>query len=140
MLADILIAGWLNTGYRNPKCFGIQPSVENELALEYIFFQAARITFEHTMIMQEIPEERFVEGFDVIELNRFIRKMSSHVFVFWIRLINIDISEICNMPKPQLIESNIVRIDDLELLYLYSEQLYSEFKINAIKIDPKLEQ
>jgi hypothetical protein len=100
MLADILIAGWLNTGYRNPKCFGIQPSVENELALEYIFFQAARITFEHTMIMQEIPEERFVEGFDVIELNRFIRKMSSHVFVFWIRLINIDISEICNMPKP----------------------------------------
>ncbi len=23
LLAEILIAGWLNQGYRNPKCFGI---------------------------------------------------------------------------------------------------------------------
>ena len=23
MLSEILIAGWLNAGYRNPKCFGI---------------------------------------------------------------------------------------------------------------------
>lgn len=99
MLADILIAGWLNVGYRNPKCFGIQPSVEKELELEYIFFQAARICFEHTMLMQTIPDEQFVQGFDVIELNRFIRTMSPHVFVFWIRLINIDISEIDNQPK-----------------------------------------
>lgn len=38
LLADILIAGWLNIGYRNPKCFGIQPSVEKALELEYIFF------------------------------------------------------------------------------------------------------
>ena len=28
MLAEILIGGWLNTGFRNPKCFGIHPSVE----------------------------------------------------------------------------------------------------------------
>lgn len=23
LLCEILIAGWLNAGYRNPKCFGI---------------------------------------------------------------------------------------------------------------------
>lgn len=23
LLASILIAGWMNVGYRNPKCFGI---------------------------------------------------------------------------------------------------------------------
>ena len=23
LMAEILIAGWLNIGYRNPKCFGI---------------------------------------------------------------------------------------------------------------------
>jgi len=23
MMADFVVAGWLNTGYRNPKCFGI---------------------------------------------------------------------------------------------------------------------
>lgn len=38
MLANFIIAGWLNTGYRNSKCFGIQPSVEKELELEFIFF------------------------------------------------------------------------------------------------------
>lgn len=37
-LAKILIAGWLNVGYRNPKSFGIQPSEERELELEYVFF------------------------------------------------------------------------------------------------------
>lgn len=119
MLSKILIGGWLNVGYRNPKCFGIQPPVERELELEYIFFEAARITFEHTMMMQIIPEDEFIQGFDVIELNRFIRQMSSHVFLFWIRLVNIDISEITKGLNPPLINTSLIRIDDLELLYLY---------------------
>jgi len=51
------------------------------------------------MLMQKIPEDKFIEGFDLIELNRFISTMSSHVFVFWIRLINVDISEINAPPK-----------------------------------------
>lgn len=38
LLAQILVGGWLNTGQRNPKCFGIQPTVEKELELEFIFF------------------------------------------------------------------------------------------------------
>jgi hypothetical protein len=38
LLCSFLVAGWLNQGYRNPKCFGIQPSVEKDLELEYIFF------------------------------------------------------------------------------------------------------
>lgn len=46
------------------------------------------------MLMQEIPDDICVEGFDIIEFNRFIKTMSSHVFVFWIRLINVDISEV----------------------------------------------
>jgi len=60
ILADFIVAGWLNVGYRNPKCFGIQPSIEKELELEYIFFQAARVVFEHTMIMQKIPADKTV--------------------------------------------------------------------------------
>ena len=51
MLANIVIAGWLNTGYRNPKSFGLQPFGDKELELEYEFFRAARITFEHLMMM-----------------------------------------------------------------------------------------
>lgn len=26
LLADLFIAGWLNTGYRNPKAFSVQPT------------------------------------------------------------------------------------------------------------------
>ena len=44
--------------------------------------------------------------------------------MFWIRLIDVDISEIETIPKTQLVESSIMRIDDLELLYIYSEELY----------------
>lgn len=55
LLANFIVAGWLSTGYRNPKCFGIQPSEKKELELEYVFFEASRITFEHLMLMQKIP-------------------------------------------------------------------------------------
>lgn len=51
ILAELFVAGWLNAGYRTPKSFGIQPSSERELELEYCFFRAARIVFEHMMLM-----------------------------------------------------------------------------------------
>jgi hypothetical protein len=37
-LASFVVAGWLSQGFRNPKSFGIQPSVEKDLELEYCFF------------------------------------------------------------------------------------------------------
>lgn len=93
LLASILIAGWMNVGYRNPKCFGIQPSELKELELEYVLFQAARIVFEHMMLMLRLPDE-YVLGFEIDELNRFITQMSSQVLIFWSRLIFVDLSEI----------------------------------------------
>jgi len=62
MLAEILIGGWLNTGFRNPKCFGIHSSNENELEFEFVFFQAARLIFEHTFMLQRVSD-RFPVGF-----------------------------------------------------------------------------
>lgn len=47
----MLIAGWYNTGFRNPKAFGIVPNSPNEYELEFVLFKAARITFEHLMMM-----------------------------------------------------------------------------------------
>jgi len=38
ILAEFLIAGWLNTGFRNPKCFGLKSIGEKELELQYILF------------------------------------------------------------------------------------------------------
>lgn len=126
-LAEIFIAGWLNAGYRNPKCFGIQPSVEKELELEFIFFQAARITFEHVMLMMKMPERNEDPlGYDIKELNKFIESMASQVFIFYTKLVNIDITELLKNNNPEHIESNMLRIDDLELLYVYAQKLYDE--------------
>jgi hypothetical protein len=38
LLAQLIIASWINVGYRNAKCFGVQPPSEREMELEYIFF------------------------------------------------------------------------------------------------------
>ena len=65
MLAEILIGGWLNTGFRNPKCFGIHPSVEKELEFEFVFFQAARLIFEHIFMLHRVSENSLVSGFDI---------------------------------------------------------------------------
>lgn len=127
LLAQILIGGWLNMGQRNPKCFGIQPTVEKELELEFVFFQAARITFEHVMMMQKIPDEILVDGFSVFQLNDMIKELAPQVFLFWIRLINIDISEINAIPQESLIQQSIVRVNDLELLYTYCKRSLDSF-------------
>lgn len=64
LLSDFVIAGWLNTGFRNPKSFGLQAFGEKDIELEYEFFRACRITFEHLMIMRLIPDT-YIEGIDI---------------------------------------------------------------------------
>ena len=63
--------------------------------------------------------------------------MSSHVFVFWIRLIEVDISEIDNQPKQPLIESNMLRVDDLELLYIYCDKVHCDLQSGTKKLSPE---
>jgi hypothetical protein len=75
------------------------------------------------MLMQKIPEDVLLECFNVSELNEFIMSISSHVFVFWIRLLNVDITEIAKEPDPQYMRSNIIRLDDLETMYIYCKNL-----------------
>jgi len=52
------------------------------------------------MLNIKLPSNAFVFGFDIPELNEFISKMSLQVYVFWTRIVNIDISEINELPKP----------------------------------------
>jgi hypothetical protein len=120
MLAEFVVANWLDTGYRNPKCFGLQPSVEKELEPEYYFFQAARIFFEHMMLMTKIPEDVQVAGYDIAELNKHINVKAGQVYVFWSRLVTVDISEIMTPVRSEVIESSIMKIDDLQLIYFYA--------------------
>lgn len=75
MLADLHLVGFLNTGFRNPRAFGLAPSKDQSYTIEYIFFKACRITFEHLLILQKIPNN-FVQGIDVGTLNAFIEQNS----------------------------------------------------------------
>jgi hypothetical protein len=101
LLSELLIAGWLNAGARNPKCFGIKPSTEQEL--EFVLFQAVRITLEHMFMMRKIPETNQVQGFDIHTLNAFIEKISPRVQIFWLCLLRVDISEIKKLPNEALV-------------------------------------
>ena len=47
--------------------------------------------------------------------------------------MNIDLSEINEQPKPELIQSNMMRIDDLELLYIYAHKLHLDIN-NGLKV------
>jgi hypothetical protein len=82
--------------------------------------------------MQKLPEGKLVEGFNIPQLNFFIRNMASHVYVFWSRLIKVDITEIHSPRKPQMIETNMLRIDDLELLYIYCTKVWKDTKNKMI--------
>ena len=55
MLAEFLIASWLNTGFRQPACFGFVGGSEQLTEFEFLFWQACRILFEHVMMLQLIP-------------------------------------------------------------------------------------
>ena len=76
LLAQILVGGWLNAGFRNPKFYGLGTTIEKDLELEFIFIQAARITFEHLMMMQKIPDDKKVAGFNVTDLNDMITELA----------------------------------------------------------------
>jgi hypothetical protein len=128
LLAQILVGGWLNSGFRNPKLYGLGTTIEKDQELEFIFFQAARITFEHLMMMQKIPDDKKVAGFNVTDLNDMISELAPYVYKFWIRLVKVDISEIDKIPKGSLIEQAIIRIDDMELLYTYCKKTYNRLK------------
>ena len=120
LLAEMLVAGWYSTGFRNPKAFGLVPSSETEFELEFVLFKAARITFEHLMMMQALPS-CFIPGIDVDGLNDYIRQMATYVKVFWVNLVQeVDISEVLCPSQPQLLDTCIAKVDDLELLYFYS--------------------
>jgi len=87
------------------------------------------------MLMMKLPENDTVigvKGFDIKELNKFIEEMSHQVFIFWTRFINVDISEIMKEPQqPEIIDSNVLRVDDLDLMYVYASKLAEEVQQKA---------
>ena len=85
--------------------------------------------------MQRIPDEKRVDGFSVFQLNDMIKELAPQVFLFWIRLINVDISEINNIPPESLIQQSIIRVKDIELLYTYCKKTYYIFKDVPVKSD-----
>lgn len=76
--------------------------------------------------MQKIPQSVLMTSIDVMELNTFIENMSSHVFVFWIRLLSVNLNDIPNELEPSFINTTVMRLDDLELVYLYCSNLKSQ--------------
>ena len=120
MIADFLVAGWLNAGYRNPKAFGASPCFDKEHELEFTFYRAVRITFEHVMLLQTMKDV-YVEGIDVAQVNQFIRDSVYKVRVIYQKIVDVDLSDLFKMgASTELVDSCVAKIDDLELLFDYT--------------------
>ena len=61
-----------------------------------------------------------------------IKELSPQVFLFWIRLINVDISEVEKLPQESLIMQSVIRVKDLELLYTYCEKAFNKYKSSEL--------
>ena len=57
MLADLMIGCWLNTGFRNPTCFGVLQPTDREKGFSHNLFQSCRVIFEHLFSLQKLPEK-----------------------------------------------------------------------------------
>jgi hypothetical protein len=79
------------------------------------------------MIIQLIPDTKNITGFDIPEIHRFIREFSPKVQFFWNSLIQIE--DVAAVPtQNSLIDSCLIRIDELELLFLYCDQYFRQNK------------
>ena len=75
------------------------------------------------MTLQLLPEDGcLVAGFDIKELNQMILDQAPKVFRFWSELVKLDY--VSGRKENPALELSPIRIDDLELLYFYSQQCY----------------
>jgi len=135
MLSEILIGCWLNTGFRNPSCFGVLPIVDREQGFQFKIFQAARMVFEHTLMLQKIPTGQEILGFDLKRINVFIEENKDLVYMYYNRILNVDITHIEVPPvdkigkyeaRRQMIETTLVRVDDVKMFVEMSHQIYEK--------------
>lgn len=119
LLSSFLVAGWLNIPFKNPRAFGGQPLYQvSEVELEFKYFKAARITFEHLMTLQLIPThyKKQIEGIAIDKLNAFINEQAHRVYVFWTRLVQISLKSTQAPVADDIVEASVVRVKDLDYL------------------------
>ena len=99
MLADILMGCWLNTGFRNPNCFGVLQPTDREKGFSHTLFQSCRVIFEHLFSLQMLPPNEH-HDFDVDWINRYINEHKDFVYIFYVRIIEVD------LPKPKSVSAS----------------------------------
>ena len=83
-------------------------------------------------MMQRIDDNVIISGFDIPRINKFIEDQATSVFVFFTRLVNVDISQITlktddrEKTNIQIFDTQLIRIDDLDLLFDYSKMIYED--------------
>ena len=93
MLADVLIGCWLNTGFRNPSCFGVLQPTDREKGFSHMLFQSCRVIFEHLFSLQMLPtefENKMIE-FDLRRLNNYILEHKDLVYIFYTKIIDVEL-------------------------------------------------
>jgi hypothetical protein len=93
MLSDLMIGCWLNTGFRNPNCFGVLPPTDREKGFSHNLFQSCRVIFEHLFSLQRLPDKPH-QNFDVASINKYIDEYKDFVYIFYTRIIDVELPEV----------------------------------------------
>lgn len=162
MLADLMIGCWLNTGFRNPSCYGVQQPTDREKGFSHNLFQSCRVIFEHLFSFQTLPETKKHQIFDVKRINEYILQFRDFIYIFYTRIIDVDLppdinnqrqvtgqssssglkanNQTCSQVLKYSVNSSLVRMQDLQLLaeILKEQKVFIQHKcVNEIacKID-----
>ena len=92
MLADLMIGCWLNTGFRNPTCFGVLQPTDREKGFSHNLFQSCRVIFEHLFSLQKLPQKQH-QNFNVDRINEYINEYKDFVYIFYTRIIDVELPE-----------------------------------------------
>ena len=89
-----MIGCWLNTGFRNPTCFGVLQPTDREKGFSHNLFQSCRVIFEHLFSLQMLPvSEKSHCNFNVDRINDYIKEYKDFVYIFYTRIIDVELPE-----------------------------------------------
>ena len=86
-----MIGCWLNTGFRNPSCYGVQQPTDREKGFSHNLFQSCRVIFEHLFSFQTLPQDKKHQNFDVERINKYIMQFRDFIYIFYTRIIDVEL-------------------------------------------------
>jgi len=120
MLSELMVGCWLNTGFRNPNCFGVLQPTDREKGFSHNLFQSCRVIFEHLFSLQKLPNKPH-HNFNVSKINDYITEYKDFVYIFYTRIIDVELPKMKSQRRSGLsLEANKISPPMMQQVLKYS--------------------